>query len=152
MATLSYYVIFQEATGFQYAVHSSSATTTAKTLIQIKAGAATPLEIIEAGCSGQSDTADAMEILILRITSTATVTSFTPLELVEAGPAADAAGGTSATGIDASSNGTAGDILVRQNVSVQAGGGFFWSKNMGGARIYVPAAGFLALKSNITIT
>lgn len=152
MATLSYYMIFQEATGFQYAVHASGAVTTAKTLIQIKAGAATPLELLEAGCSGQSDTADAMEILILRLTAAATVTSFTPLELSESGPAADAAGGTAATGTDASANGTAGDILVRVNASVQAGGGFYWSKNMGGARIYVPAAGFLALKSNITIT
>ena len=152
MATLSAYVIFEEANGCQYAVYFNGAVTTAKTLIQIKAGAAIPLDLVEASITGQSDTADALEALILRKSSAETVTSFTPLELMEAGPAAAAAGGTSATGHTATTEASDSDILVRQNVSVQAGGGFFWSRNMGGARIHVPAAGFIALKSNITIT
>lgn len=152
MATLSYYAIFEEANGAQYAVEASGAVTTAKTLIQIKPGAAMPLELVEVGVDGQSDTADAMEILILRLSAAATVTSYTPKELMEDGPAAAAVGGTAATGVDASANGTASDILVRRNASVQAGGGFFWSRNMGGSKIFVPAAGLIAVKSNITIT
>ena len=86
-------------------------------------------------------------------TAAATVTDFTPLELMEAGPAAAATGGGgNTTGVLASNEGTDGDVLVRRDASVQAGGGFFWSRNMGGSKIHVPAAGIIAVKSAITIT
>ena len=153
MATLSGYATFEEANGCRYTVHFTGAVTTAKTLIQIKAGAAMPLDLVEVRVDGQSDTADAMEILILRKTAAATVTDFTPIEDMEAGPAAAATGGGgNTTGTMASGEGTDGDVLARGDASVQAGGGFFWSRNMGGRKIHVPAAGFIAVKSNITIT
>lgn len=154
MATLSGYMIFEEATRYQYGIHFSGAVTTAKVLIQLVADAAVPLEIVEVGVDGQSDTADAMEILIARYSGkSSSGTSFTPVELTEAGPAASADVGTGDTGVLFTTEGTSiADILVRRNVSVQAGGGFFWSRAMGPSRIYVPSAGIIGVKSNITIT
>ena len=154
MATLSGYCTFKEASGFLYSVQfSGSVTTGPKTLIQITAGSADPLEVVEAAVGGQSDTADAMEILIARKSGAATSgTSFTPLELNEDGPAANTSNGTGATGVLFTSEGTTTDILVRQDVSVQAGGGFYWSAAIAGTRIWVPASGIISVISNITIT
>lgn len=138
----------------EYAVTASLATiTTAKTLIQVKAGSATPLWISYIAVDGSSDTADGMDITIVRKSAAATVTSFTPLLLnatAGTGQVAQAAGGTSATGTNASAEGTDGDILWRRQASVQSGGGV--AERFADGEILVAAGGIIGLKSNITIT
>lgn len=137
-----------------YAVQAQLTTvTTAKTLAQIKAGAASPLYIDYISVEGQSDVADAMEILLLRKSVAATVTAFTPTPLNESAgteQVALAVGGTAATGTNASAEGTDGDILDRWSVSVQAGGGLqIWFPE---GQIMVGAGAIIALKLNNTIT
>lgn len=139
------------ALGRQYAITQSIAgNTTARTLIQIKAGATTPLWLDYVAVDGQSDVADAMDITIVRKSAAATVTSYTPLLVDPGGPAADAVGGTAATGHTATVEGTDGDILFRRSVSVQAGGGL--AERFAPGEIVVAAAGIIAIKHNITIT
>lgn len=139
-------------TGNVYAVHASIATVTAaKTLIQIKAGATTPLELLRCGVSFSafSETSDTAEITILRKSAAATVTSFTPLLYNGIDAAADAVGGTAATGHTATVEGTDGDILYREAVNVLAG--FQWLPTPE-ERLIVPSAGIVAIKSNLAIT
>jgi hypothetical protein len=60
-------------------------------------------------------------IQINRKSAAATVTSFTPLLYNSKMPAADAAGGTSATGTNASGEGTDSDILYGDVFNFQSG-------------------------------
>lgn len=118
-------------------------TSTAITIIQIKAGATNPLELIRVSVNQSDSTTSAQTgIRILRKTATATVTSFTPL-IVQAAAAAAAAGGTSATGITATAEGTDGDILIDEGFNALNG---FLYLPVPEERILVPAAGFIALK------
>lgn len=91
------------------------AVTGAITLIQIKAGATTPLQIIRATVAQSSSTTSTqLPVQINRKSAAATVTSFTPLTRGPSNdPAASAAGGASATGTNASAEGTDGAILVQ---------------------------------------
>lgn len=134
-----------------YSVTASIATVTAaKTLIQLKAGPNTAIELLRAWITnGSVTTDDNVEGQILRKTAAATVTSFTPLKFNPLDGAADSVGGTTATGTNASAEGTDGDILAREGFSILAG--WVWLPTPE-ERIVVPSAGFLALKSAITIT
>lgn len=155
MATLSGYVAWREANGFEYDLPFDGAVTTAKVLEQIVADAAMPLYIIEIECSGQSDTADAMQILVARYSAKSTSgTSGSGLigERNPDTPASTVDVGTGDTGTFFTSEGTQTDVLIKANRSVQAGGGFFWSEGMVPSKIFVPSAGIIAVKSNITIT
>src|SRR5262245_5468556 len=98
--------------GYVYSVRMpATAVTAAKTLMQIKSGAAA-LEILDFRL-GQTTktTSELLALQILRKTATATVTSATPLEINQGGPASLAVGGSSATGYNASAEGTDGDIV-----------------------------------------
>ena len=156
MATLSGYAKYVEANGCGYTLMFSGAVTTAKVLMQIVADAAMPLEVVEVAVDGQSDSADAMEIIIARYSTKSTSgTSASGLlgEWSPDNPTSTVDVGTGDTGTLFTTPGTQTDILVRRDASVQAGGGFFWSKNMsGGPPLFVPAAGILGIQSNITIT
>ena len=134
-----------------YSVHASIATiTTAVTLLQIKAGSASALEILRAWITnGTASADDIFEAQILRKTAAATVTSFTPLLFDPSDQAAKAVGGTAATGHTATDEGTDGNILVREAASILAG--WTWLPTPE-ERIVVPQGGFIALKSGITIT
>lgn len=133
-----------------YSVTGSFSVTAAQTLIQLKAGASSIIEIQRAWVT-QSDVIadDNMEIQILRNSTASTVTSFTPSPFEVGDQAAAAVGGVSATGIDASAEGTPGNILVREGASVLAG--FTWLP-VPNEMIYIPPGGFLSLKSAIDIT
>ena len=114
------------------------------TLVQIKASSSQPLQLIEARCTQSGSTTSAMQrIQILRKTAAATVTSTTPLLEVATVPAAGAAGGASATGVNASAEGTDGDILVDWDFNVLQG--FLWQPVLED-RIWVPVSGIIALK------
>lgn len=117
---------------------------TAITLIQIKAGAARPLELLRAWL-GQtaSETSEQLPLSIRRKSAAATVTSFTPIKYHPSAPTADAAGGTSATGYNASAEGTDTDVLVPDSFNVLQG--WLWTPTEA-ERIYVPAGGIIALK------
>jgi hypothetical protein len=133
-----------------YSVHASiAAVTTAKTLLQIKAGASTPLEILRAWCTNGDVTADdQMEIQLIRKSAAATVTSFTPILFDPSDQAAKAVGGTSATGYNASAEGTDGDIVWREAASVLAGWIYLPTPD---ERAMVAPGGIIAMKSNITV-
>ena len=94
----------------------------AVTLIQVKAGANSGLEIVRASVSQSGSTTSTMQrVQVLRKTGAATVTSFTPLLMNPNDSAAQAVGGTSATGTNASAEGTDGDILVNECFNIVGG-------------------------------
>ena len=137
-----------------YAIQAQFTTvTTSKTLIQLATGATTPAWIDYVSCEGQSDVADAMEIILVRKSGAATVTSFTPLIMMQGAGTeqiANAVGGAALTGTNASAEGTDTDVLFRWSVSVQAGGGLqIWFPE---GLVLVGAASFIGLKLNNTIT
>jgi len=133
-----------------YTVAFSGVITTAKTLIQIKAGASSALELLRASITNTTvDASDSGSAEILRKTAAATVTSFTPLLYDPSDQAAKAVGGTTATGHTATAEGTDGDILVDEGFNVL--NGWLWLPTPE-ERITVPQGGIIALKSGTTIT
>lgn len=100
------------SSGYLYVVRlTPTALTTAKTLIQVVAGAAA-FDVIGATVSQVTkSTSELLRIQLLRKTAVATVTSFTPLLTNPADPASLAIGGTSLTGVNATAEGTNGDVL-----------------------------------------
>lgn len=117
---------------------------TAITIIQIKSGATTPLELLRVTLSQKGSTTSAQErIQILRKTGAATVTSFTPLLLDPGDSAAASVGGTAATGITGTAEGSDGDVLVDEGFNVL--NGWLWLPTPE-ERIWVPSAAFIALK------
>jgi hypothetical protein len=128
---------------------SATAFTTGVTLIQVKAGSAAPVEILECGISQiTKTTAEIWRVAALRKTGAATVTSFTPLKMESTQPAALAVGGTAATGHTASAEGTDGDILHEDHWNIM-GGSWLWLP-IPEERIWVPPAGIFALKNFTT--
>jgi len=120
------------------------AVTTIKTLIQLKAGTTVPLVLLRAWCSQNSLTSSAMQrIQIVRKIAAATVTSATPLLLDPGDSTSAAVGGTSATGTNASAEGTDGDILYHDNFNVL--NGFLWVP-VPEERIIIPPGGIVGLK------
>jgi hypothetical protein len=126
---------------------ATTALTTAKTLVQIKAGAAASLEILSVRIFQVTKTAsEVLEVQILRKSAAATVSSFTPLKLDPNDPASAAVGSTSGTGITASAEGTDGDILEDSIWNVL--NGEWVHLPVPEDRIWVPAAGIIAVKLN----
>lgn len=135
------------ANGYKYYIElPSTAISAAKTLIQIKAGAA-PLDIIEASLSQVSKTsAEMLEIQWLRKSAAATVTSFTPLKMNPGDPTALCVGGTSATGYNASAEGTNSDIITKAHWNVV--NAEWYRLPVPEGRIRVPQSGIVGLKLN----
>ena len=124
--------------------HNAIVVSTAITIIQYKAGAANKARVVRFSIGqGLSETSTMEQIQLLRKTGAATVTSFTPLENDPDGPAAFGAGGTAATGITATVEGTDGDILV--NAAFNILNGYEWVRSDLN-EIIIPAAGIIALK------
>lgn len=120
------------------------AISTAITLIQLKAGSANPFELLRATVTqGLSVISSPVEVQILRTSTAGTVTSSTPILFDPRAEASGASGGTSATGITATAEGTAGDILVEAGFNVL--NGWVWLPTPE-ERIFVEAGGYLALK------
>lgn len=131
--------------GKVYTVNSLNTTiSTAITIIQIKAGATTPLWLVRAVLTMRGSVTSAQErVQIVRKSAAATVTSATPLLLDEGDDAADAVGGTSATGITGTAEGTDTNILVDRGFNVL--NGFEWIPTPL-EMIKVLPAGIIALK------
>lgn len=133
-----------------YIVRATIATVTAaKTLIQIKAGAATALDIIRAGFSIDSTISDEAVAQMVRKSVAATVTAFTPIKYNEDSPAADAVGSTSGTGVNASAEGTDGDVLPEEAFNSLNNWMTVWVPD---ERIRVQPGGIIALKHALAIT
>lgn len=129
-----------------YAEMPSTAITAAKTLLQVKAGAAA-LDIVSVRVSQLTKTAtELLELQLLRKTVAATVTSVTPLKLNPGDPASLAVGGTSATGYNATVEGTNGDILLKTSWNVLNGEWLYLPVPEG--RIRVPQGGIFGVKLN----
>jgi len=117
---------------------------TAITIIQLKAGPNMGLELIRAKVSQGIDETSAMEVVqLLRKSAAATVTSRTALKLNPGDPVADAVGGTAATGITGTAEGTDGDVLVQEGFNTLSG--WEWVPTPS-ERIFVKVAGIIALK------
>lgn len=134
--------------------HEAISVTGAITIIQLKAGASNICRLLRLEVSQTASTTSAMvRLQILRKSAAATVTSYTPLLLDPGDGAAKSVGGTSATGITASGEGTDGDIL--KSATFNALSGYLWVP-VPEERIIVPAAGIIGVKfpanPNLTIT
>ncbi len=130
--------------GYSYEVRNGGvAISTAITIIQIKAGASA-LEILRASISQRGSTTSTIErVGILRKSAAATVTSATPLKLNPGDPAALAVGGTAATGITGTAEGTNTDTLVDECFNI-VNGIWAWLPTPS-ERIRVPQGGIIAL-------
>lgn len=130
--------------GTYVVVYPATAVSTAISIIQIKAGAGGPLEILRAHVSqGLSETSTMEQINIVRKSAAATVTSATPLKFNPADQASLAVGGTAATGTQASAEGTDSDILISEGFNIL--NGWTWLPTPE-ERIFVPGGGIIALK------
>ena len=101
------------SSGYLYVVRlAPTAFTASRTLIQIVAGAAA-IDLVGATISQiTKSTAELLRIQILRKTVAATVTSATPILLNAGDSVSLAVGGTTLTGVNASAEGTDGDVLA----------------------------------------
>lgn len=125
-----------------------AAFTGAKTALQIKAGANNPVEILRVSVSQKgSTTSEQIQIQLLRKTAAATVTSLTPLKLNPGAPAAGT--DTTATGSNASAEGTDGDVLIQEGFNILNG---FLYLPVPEERILIPANGIFAVKFPDTVT
>ena len=127
-----------------YVINDSRAVSTAITILQIKAGAATSLEIVRAWVTQESSTVSAQTAIQLnRKSAAATVTSLTPLIVEPNTGAAAAVGGTAATGRTATAEGTDTDVIVREGFNVLNGWLYLPVPE---ERIVVTGGGILGLK------
>ena len=114
------------------------------TLVQVKAGANRRVAITRAWCSQSNQTTSAQQrIQVVRKTAAATVTSSTPLLVNSITAAAEAVGGAAATGVNATAEGTDGDVLVHDVFNVL--NGWIWIPTPEERPIVLPA-GIIALK------
>ena len=125
--------------------------TVAITIIQIVAGSTVPLQIIRAVIGQTASTTSTQQaVQINRKSAAATVTTFTPkINGPVTDPAASAVGGTSATGTNASVEGTDTNI-IRQDVFNFLNGWLFLPTPK--EYIFVDAAGIIGLKFPTTPT
>jgi len=133
------------AEGYVYELRNGGVVcATASTLLQIKAGASA-LEILRATVGQKGSTTSTIErVGLVRKSAAATVTSTTALKMNAGDPAALAVGGTAATGITASAEGTDTDILVDENFNI-VNGTWTWLGTPE-ERIRVPQGGIIGLK------
>ena len=133
------------------------AVTAAITLIQYKAGATVPAQIIRVVIGQTSSAVSTQQAVQLNKKSgAATVTTFSPLTKgPSTDPAASGVGGTSATGTNASAEGTDGNIIRQDVFNYLSGWTYLPSPKEWD---FIDAATFMALKfpvapgASVTIT
>ena len=98
------------------------------TLVQIKCGANVVIKLLRAWCKQSSSTTTAMQNIRLQRTSTAsTVTSKTPILHDKGDAASGCPGGTSATGVNGTAEGTPGDLILADDFNVLVGWEKIWT-------------------------
>ena len=136
------------AYGHVYTLRHEAIVATLISILQLKAGALVPFEIISASLTqALSETSLEESIEFARKTVAATVAiAVAGTHLFKLRPGDPTAGldlGTAATGIIATAEGTDGDIVLREGFNVLNG----WKHlPVPEERIFVPAAGIIALK------
>jgi hypothetical protein len=126
------------------------ASTTALTLIQIVAGASSGLEIISAKVAQHLSTTNTMVPVQINFKSAAaTVAAFTPIPIARGDNAAKAVGGTTATGITASAEGTDSDIVEQDVFNFLAPWLYLPVPE---ERIPVPPSGIICIKLPVAVT
>src|SRR5690242_10842975 len=117
------------------------------TILQIKAGAAKPIEILRAWASQVSSTTSTqVQIGLVRLSVAGTVTAAVAADVKVTNPSDGASGvqlGTSATGYLATAEGTVSDMTYPDNFNILNGWLYLPVPE---ERIIVPGAGLLALK------
>lgn len=128
-----------------YSVYMNNvAVTGAITLVQIVNGSSAILKLLRAWCSQSNQTSSAQQrIQINRKSGAATVTSFTPAQFDPGDAASGATGGSSATGTNASAEGTDSTVLLADNFNVLTG--WLWVPTPE-ERIIIPPSGIVGLK------
>lgn len=124
-----------------------SAVSAIKTLCQLNSGTATPLYIKRLVLDGDATAAAPLHWALLRKTAAASVTDFTPIILFQGAgseQAAAAARTTNRTGVNASAEGTDGDILLQGTCNSLSGLGL--DKEFDKWEIQAAADTFIALK------
>lgn len=121
---------------------------TAITVLQLKAGAAAPIEILRMSLTQKGSTTSAEEkIAVVRKTAAATVTAAvagtTLVKPRTNDPVAAASLGTAATGYTGTAEGTDGDELIHDGFNVLTGWLYLPIPE---ERIWIPGGGILALK------
>lgn len=134
--------------GHIYTLRHEAVVATAITVLQLKAGATTPFQILEAGITQRLSVVSAQEsICLVRKSTAATVTAAiagTHLFTGRPGdPAADLSLTTTATGVIGTAEGTDTDMLLREAFNVLNGWNKIWVPE---TRPLVRAAGIIALK------
>lgn len=118
--------------------------TAAITLVQVKAPTDSVLKLLRAWISNTDlETSNQLRAQILRKSAAATVTSHTPAPTAVGMPASGAVGGTAATGVNASVEGTDSTVLVDDGFNIL--NGFLWVPTPD-EQIVVPPGGIIALK------
>ena len=130
--------------------HNRIVVATAITIIQVKAGAAASLDIGEVQLyQTLSETSQTEAVQLVRKSAAATVTSFTPIKLNAGDPAAAAVGGTAATGITGTAEGTDTDVVDEWGFNVLNGVAWVYIPEL---RVHVAAAGIIGLKFPVAPT
>lgn len=125
-------------------VRAAASTTTAITIIQIKVPATSMIELTRAWVSqGASATSAQTRVQIVRKTAAATVTAQDPVKLDPNSGASLCVSGTSATGVNASGEGTDGDVLYEDGFNIL--NGWLWVPAEDD-RIVVSPSGIIGLK------
>jgi len=108
--------------GVYKVTRSSTTTSTAITVLQVAVPANTAIEISRIEVNQSTITTSAQtRIQLLRKTGAATVTSATPVPLSEGMQASRCVGGTTATGITATAEGTDGAVLWEMGFNIVNG-------------------------------
>ena len=133
---------------YTYVIRHEATIATAITAIQLKASASGPFEILGATATQRGSTTSAQEaIALVRKTVAATVTiAVAGTHVFKAktnDPTAGLQLGTAATGVIGTAEGTDGDIACKLGFNVLSG---YVYLPVPEARIWVPAAGLIALK------
>ena len=136
------------AYGHLYTLRHEATVSTAITVLQLKAGAASPFLILSAMAGQRGSVTSAQEaIALVRKTAAATVTTAvvgTHLFKHRLGdPTPDLSLGTAATGVTATAEGTDGDIIKKLPYNVLNG---LYHLQVPESRIHVPGAGIIGLK------
>lgn len=131
-----------------YTLRHSATVSTAISVLQIKAGANGPVELLRAVLSQSSSTTSAQAIAqLVRCSAGATVTTAVAgthlFKNNPVWPTSDLALGTTSTGVIATSEGTETDVILSQPFNILTG--FEWLPTPE-EQIIVPVNGFIKLK------
>lgn len=128
--------------GVYHANLVATSVSVAKTLIQLKAGAACVCHILRAVITQTASTTSTMQrVQLIRTATAATVTSFTPVPM-HPGDTSTSIGGASATGVNATAEGGTPSVVLEESFNIL--NGFFYIP-LPEERILVPPGAFLSL-------